>query len=121
METKDICKKVANAIFTKKGYDVKVIDLREHTSLTDFFVVCSADSDIQIKAIADEVEEQLRENLDLRCWHTEGLNKSNWVLMDYVDFVVHIFKNDMREYYALEKFWGDATIEEIVDTQLQKA
>jgi ribosome-associated protein len=78
-------------------------------------VICSADSDTQVKAIADEVDKELRDQ-GIRYWHKEGYQALNWVLIDYVDVVVHIFKKDARAFYKLEKLWGDAPVEEVKDT-----
>jgi ribosome-associated protein len=115
LNNKDLCLKAAEYIFSKKGYDVVLIDIREQTSITDYFLICSADSDTQIKAITDEIEKKLLENENIKPWHIEGRNNANWVLLDYVDFVIHIFKKETREYYALEKYWGDAPMEVIED------
>lgn len=115
MNTKELCLKAAEYIFSKKGFDVKLIDLRDKTTITDYFLICSADSDTQMNAIRTEIEKKLKENEDLRPWHVEGANSNTWILMDYVDFVIHIFNKETREYYALEKYWGDAPIEDIYD------
>lgn len=118
MESKKLAEEISSIIFSKKGYDVKIIDLRDVTTLTDFFVICSADSDTQVKAIADEVDKKLRDD-GVKSWHKEGYKALNWVLLDYVDVVAHIFKKDAREFYNLEKLWGDATIIEAVDPLLK--
>lgn len=114
MEPKLLTEKITELIFSKKGSDVKVLDLTKVTTMTDYFVICSADSDIQVKAIADEVEKSLRDE-GIKCWHKEGYRAANWVLIDYVDVVVHVFKKDAREFYNLEKLWGDAEITEVQD------
>jgi ribosome-associated protein len=111
--------KVAELIFNKKGYDVRILDLKEVASFADYFVICSADSDTQVKAIADEVDKTLRDQ-GLKSWHKEGYKSLNWVLIDYVDVVVHVFKKDMREFYNLEKLWGDAPVIEVEDPVLAK-
>ena len=118
MESKKLAEEISEIIFSKKGYDVKIIDLRDVTTLTDFFVICSADSDTQVKAIADEVDKKLRDD-GVKSWHKEGYRALNWVLLDYVDVVAHIFKKDAREFYNLEKLWGDATIIDAVDPLLK--
>ena len=89
------------------------MDLRKLTSMTDFFVICSADSDIQVKAIAGAVQEGLEQKA-LAPWHTEG-GSANWVLLDYVDVVLHVFHKNTRSFYNLEKLWGDAKIERVKD------
>lgn len=94
----------------RKGSDVALMDLRGLTSATDFFVVASGESDVQVKSIADRIEARLKEE-DVRPWHVEGLSNAYWVLLDYVDFVVHVFHRDARDYYDLERLWADAPTE----------
>ena len=110
MNSKDLAYKISDIIFTKKGFNVIAIDLRKLVSFTDYFVICSADSDTQVKAISDQLDKALSEE-GIKCWHKEGLKALSWVLMDYVDVVVHIFKKESREFYNLEKPWGDAPSE----------
>ncbi|KAB2846740.1 MAG: ribosome silencing factor [Ignavibacterium sp.] len=114
MNSKKIAEQIANLIFNKKGYDVKIIDLQKITSFSDYFLICSADSDTQVKAIADEIDEKLREE-GIKYWHKEGMAALSWVLLDYVDVVVHIFKKESREFYNIEKLWGDAPVFDIQD------
>jgi ribosome-associated protein len=114
LNSTELSHQISEIIFTKKGYDVILIDLRKLVTFTDYFVVCSADSDTQVKAIADQVDKALSEE-GIKCWHREGLKALNWVLMDYVDVVVHIFKKEAREFYNLEKLWGDAPTEKMID------
>lgn len=119
MDSKLFAEKIADLIFNKKGYDVRIIDLRNLTTFSDFFVICSADSDTQVKAIADEIDKSLRDE-GIKCWHKEGYMALSWVLLDYVDVVVHVFKKEAREFYNIEKLWGDAPSIEIVDPELRK-
>ncbi len=114
MKSKNLALKISELIFEKKGYDVKILDLTKVTSFADYFVVCSADSDTQVKAISDEVERKLRD-LGVFSWHREGYESLSWVLLDYVDVIAHIFKKDARLYYNLEKLWGDAPVIEVQD------
>lgn len=109
MESIDLTNKITELIFNKKGSDVKILDLRKLTTMSDYFIICSADSEPQVKAIADEIEKKLRDD-GIKIWHKEGYRALNWVLLDYVDVVVHIFKKEAREFYNLEKLWGDAEI-----------
>ena len=88
-------------------------------SFADYFVICSADSDTQVKAIADEIDKTLKDG-GLKSWHKEGYRALNWVLLDYIDVVVHVFKKEMREFYNLEKLWGDAPVIEVEDPALKK-
>ena len=119
MDSKVFAKKIADLIFNKKGYDVRILDLRKVATFSDFFVICSADSDTQVKAISDEIDNNLRDQ-GIKCWHKEGLTALSWVLMDYVDVVVHVFKKDVREFYNIEKLWGDAPAIEVEDPALKK-
>ncbi|NKO01022.1 ribosome silencing factor, partial [Weissella cibaria] len=83
--------------------------------VADYFVLCTGDSDLQIKAIADAVEERIREACRERPWHREGYEHRQWVLIDYVDLVVHIFNPEKRLFYDLERLWGDAPAERVPD------
>ena len=114
MDAKDFAGRIGELILSKKGYDIKVLDLRGISPVADFFVICSADSQIQVRAIADEVDDKLRD-IGIKCHFKEGYNTLNWVLLDYFDVVVHIFKTESREFYNLEKLWGDAPSETITD------
>lgn len=118
MNSKDFSDSICEMIFSKKGYDVKIIDLRKLATFADYFVICSADSDTQVKAIADEVDKKLRDE-GIKCWHKEGFMALQWVLLDYVDVVVHIFKKEARDFYNLEKLWGDALILDVEDPMLK--
>jgi ribosome-associated protein len=120
LDSKKFAKKIADLIFNKKGYDVIIIDLQNIASFTDYFVICSADSDTQVKAISDEIDKNLRDE-GIKCWHKEGLSALSWVLMDYVDVVVHVFKKEARDFYNIEKLWGDAPSIEVEDPALKKS
>jgi len=117
MDTRKFANRIIELIFTKKGFDVKLIDLNGVTIIADYFIICSADSEIQVRAIADEIDKVLRKD-GIKCYHKEGMEALHWVLLDYFDVVVHIFKKETREYYNIEKLWGDATISEITDPAL---
>ena len=113
--SKTLAKKIALLALTKKAHAVTIMDLRKITDVADFFVVCSADSDVQVKAIADAVADGT-EKYGLGPWHREGLTQRQWVLLDYVDVVVHIFHKETRKFYGIEKLWGDAAMELVEDT-----
>jgi ribosome-associated protein len=91
----------------KKAVDVVALDLRGVIDYTDFFVVCSGTSDRQVKAIADGILYGLKERDGVRPARVEGLAQARWVLMDYLDVIVHVFIPEVREYYALERLWGE--------------
>ncbi len=118
MDSKQLAENITGLIFNKKGFDVKILDLQELTAMADYFVICSADSDTQVRAIADEIDRNLKDE-GIRSWHKEGYKGLNWVLLDYVDVVVHIFKKDVRAYYNLERLWGDAPSIDVEDPALK--
>jgi ribosome-associated protein len=91
----------------RKAQDVVILDLRGISSATDYFAMASGTSDIQVKAIADHILDELRESGE-KPTHVEGLEGGRWVLMDYVNFVVHVFHPQARDFYQLEALWGDA-------------
>ena len=91
----------------KKAIDLVVLDLRSIQSFTDFFVICSGQNTRQVQAIADAVEDTLRK-AQVRPAHVEGFDRAEWVLLDYFDFIVHVFNTERREFYALERLWGSA-------------
>jgi ribosome-associated protein len=108
-----LAKHVADLMLSKKAQDVVIMNLRGLSSVTDFFVVCSGDSDVQIKSIADAVKDGLAQE-GVAVWHRE-VGSPNWVLLDYVDVVVHVFHKHTRPFYNLEKLWGDAEIKRVED------
>ena len=95
------------AALEKKAADVVVLDLRHTPAFTDFFVLCSGQNARQVKAIADGVEESLRA-AKVRPAHIEGYERAEWILMDFFNFIVHVFAPHTREFYSLERLWGDA-------------
>jgi len=99
--------RAVRAALDKKALDVVVLDLRQTPAFTDFFVLCSGASQRQVKAIADAVEESLRA-AKARPAHVEGYDRAEWVLMDFFSFIVHVFTPQTREFYGLERLWGDA-------------
>ncbi|MCX6139181.1 MAG: ribosome silencing factor [Ignavibacteriales bacterium] len=119
MTTKLLAKKTAQFALIKKAADVVILDLHGLTSMADFFVVCSGDSDTQVRAIADAVEEEMAAIGD-RVWHKEGYREGQWILLDFVDVVVHVFHKDTRSFYNLEKLWGDAPTEHVEDARVKK-
>lgn len=92
----------------KKAEDVVLLDLREISTFTDFFVICSATSAPHLKAIAGEIEARLKEEHAIRPAAVDGFPASQWIVLDYLQVVVHVFHRDKREFYSLEDLWGDA-------------
>lgn len=103
----------------KKAFDIVVLDLRKAGGFTDYFVICTGQSSRQIAAIADSVIETLREQSGERPTLVEGVQKSEWVLVDYFNFVVHVFSRDCRSFYDLERLWGNAVRHEIPDMEVK--
>ena len=99
----------------KKATDVVVLDLRKTGGFTDYFVLCTGGNPRQIQAIADAVEDTLRTGFGERPALVEGVEKSEWILLDYFNFVVHVFSRDCRSFYGLERLWGNAVRQEFAD------
>ena len=101
----------------RKGMDIVVLNLKElKNAVADYFIICSASSDTQLDALARSVEEEVEKVTGQAPWQSEGRTNREWVLLDYVDVVVHVFLRDRRQFYALEELWGDADITHIEDT-----
>jgi len=113
-EQDQILKIITESIFEKKGVDVKILDLRNITTIADYFVICSGESDMQVKAIADNVDKSLSDE-GIKVWKKEGFKALSWVLIDLSDIVVHVFRNESRQFYNLERLWGDAPVQELKD------
>ncbi|MDP2176303.1 MAG: ribosome silencing factor [Bacteroidota bacterium] len=98
----------------KKANQIKVLDLRNlKSAMADYFIICHASSDKQVNAIADSVEEFTRKLADEKPWHVEGSETADWILLDYFNIVVHVFKEETRTFYGIEELWGDAIITDI--------
>jgi ribosome-associated protein len=105
---------IVKGMLEKKAADIIVMDLRKiKNAVADFFVICSGNTDKQIDAISDSIDSEVFRTLKENPWHTEGKNNKEWMLLDYIDVVAHVFRKDRREFYALERLWGDADITEI--------
>ncbi len=109
IEGQDLALKIADLAEDLKASDVMVMDLRKLSNFSDYFVICSGDSDTHARAIADHVVDEL-EAQKINVLHQEGSDWGLWVLLDYGDVVVHVFEKDTRQYYDLERLWGDADI-----------
>ncbi len=102
---------VVNAIQEKKGENIKLLDLRDlDKSVSDFFIICEAQSSTQVNAIFESIDENVKKELDEDPFQIEGKEAGIWILMDYVDVVVHIFQPEAREFYRLEALWADAKV-----------
>ena len=112
--TDELIATIIKGIEEVKGEDIQLLDLREiDNTVCDYFVVCSGSSNTQVNAISGSVQKTVSKELRDKAWHIEGQNNAEWVLMDYVNVVVHVFQKQFREYYDIESLWGDAKITEI--------
>ena len=109
MNSKELSKIVVQGMQEKKATDIVVIDLRGvKNAVSDYFVICTGASDTQLDAITESVEKEVYKYTGESPWHREGKENKEWVLIDYVDVVAHVFKKDKRAFYGLEDLWGDA-------------
>ena len=107
-ETERTVDRIIDLIMSKKGENIVILDLRKVSSISDFFIVTTGNSAVHVKAIADEIKDKLKKEDTIRPWHVEGYTAQKWILLDYVDIVVHVFDEETRSYYSLEKLWDDA-------------
>ena len=114
IEKKLLIEKIIEAIQDTKGEDIKLLDLTKiENSAAGYFIICSANSNTQVNAIAGNIEKKVRNELKNRPWHVEGTENAMWILVDYISVVVHIFQKHIREFYDLEDLWSDAQITSI--------
>lgn len=107
-ESTALVKKLADMIDQKKGEDIIIFDLRDLSPITDYFVISTGLSDVHVRTIAEHIIEQESPQ------HVEGLEAASWVLLDFIDVIVHVFSTDAREFYGLERLWGDAPMVEYI-------
>lgn len=107
LEPDEKAERIAQAAIDRRAEDLLIMDMRGLMTICDFFVVCSGRSRLHVEAIAEEVEEQMRE-VGVKPWHREGIPDSSWVIADYGDVVLHVFEPEARAFYNLEGLWGDA-------------
>jgi ribosome-associated protein len=111
INTDDLIAEIIKGIDDVKGENIQLLDLREiENTVCDYFIVCSGNSNTQVKAISGSIQKVVSKKLKDKPWHIEGEANSEWILMDYVNVVVHIFQKQIREYYDIESLWGDAKI-----------
>jgi ribosome-associated protein len=107
---------IIEAIREKKGHQIVTIDLTEvENSICDIFIICHGESVTQVDAIADSIERKMKEEGSIRAHHVEGLQNSQWVLIDYFDILVHVFLEEYREFYKLEELWADGKVEKVAE------
>ena len=120
IESPDVLEQIVDAVHQRHGYDVLALDMSEFPLTMDIFLLASADNRIQSRAIADHVERTAR-SLGWRLHHKEGYNEGSWILLDFIDLVVHIFLPDVRKYYNIESLWSDAPVLKFEDRSELKA
>ena len=110
-ETDQLITEIVRGIEEIKGQDIEILDLREiENTVCDYFVICNGTSNTQVNAIVNSVQKLVSKTLREKPWHVEGSNNAEWVLLDYVDVVVHVFQKQIREFYNIEGLWGDARL-----------
>lgn len=107
----NLSKYIVKGIQEKKGSDIVILDLKDiGNAIADYFVICTGSSDTQVDAISDSIEKIVMEGANEKPWHREGFQNKEWILLDYANIVVHIFKKNIRSFYSLEELWGDAKV-----------
>lgn len=110
----DLLETIIEGIKKKKGKEIVILNFDKiENVICHFFIICHGDSNTQVSAISKSIEKEVEENMNIRIGHREGLENSQWLLLDYFDIVVHIFQKEYREYYKLEDLWADAEINKI--------
>ena len=113
-ESELLTENIIKAIQEKKGDNITCLNLKNiDSAVTDYFIICDGTSNTQVSAIKDSIEKEVREALGEKPWHIEGTNNAEWILMDYVNVVVHIFQKETRDFFNIEGLWADADIQEI--------
>ena len=116
LSTEDLTQVIIKGMQDKKASSIAVLDLRHiKNAFADFMVICSGNSDTQVDAITDSIEEEMLKTARMHAYHKEGKGSKEWILLDYADIVAHVFKKDKRQHYSLETLWGDAEISYVQD------
>ena len=110
MDNKKLINKITELILDKHGLEIKIINVSKLTSLTDYFIICSSDSNPKTKALLNHIVDNIKNEFDIKPLNSEGIENLDWVLLDYINIVVNIFSPEKRNYYNIEKLWGDAQI-----------
>ena len=116
VSAENLSKYIVKGIQEKKGTNIVILNLTAvGNAIADFFIICTGTSDTQIDAISESIEKEVNQETQENPWHREGFQNKEWILLDYVNVVVHIFKSDVRSFYGLEELWGDAVMTKIED------
>jgi len=114
VSTDDLISVIIQGIEEVKGENIQLLDLRDiENTVCDYFIICSGNSNTQVKAISGSVQKTVSKQIKDKPWHIEGENNAEWILMDYVNVAVHVFQKQIRDFYDIESLWGDAKITEI--------
>ncbi|WP_018128556.1 ribosome silencing factor [Balneola vulgaris] len=111
----DVLNVITEALLSKKANDITVLDVSELTTLAEYFVVCHGNSDVQVKALADAVEDDVLKQTGEKSWRKEGAQGRSWIILDFVNIVVHVMSQEKREFYGIERMWNDAKVTHIKD------
>jgi ribosome-associated protein len=111
--TVNILKKIAQIIYDKKGFNILALDIREISSFTDYFLIAEGNVDRHVHAMSNEIQQVLREEEGIKAYRVEGQSEGDWVVLDYVDFVIHLFNPELREKYRLEHLWSESKLVEL--------
>ena len=117
-EPLELSKEIINILYNKKAHNIKLLHVKDQTTITDYFVICTGNSNTQIKALADELDMKTSEK-GLAPTSMEGFSEATWIVLDYASVIVHIFNRESREFYNLEKLWNDSEVVDI-DQYIQK-
>lgn len=117
IDSSALIESITNALHEKKAKDIVLLDVRGLTTLTDYFIVCHGTSDTQIRALANSVTEMTKKDIGEAVWQKEGLDARRWIILDYVNVVVHIFSQEKRDFYGVERMWNDAVRTELEDAK----
>ena len=114
VNTDDLISVIIKGIDDVKGENIQLLDLRDiENTVCDYFIICSGNSNTQVKAISGSIQKTVSKQVKDKPWHIEGENNAEWILMDYVNVAVHVFQKQIRDFYDIESLWGDAKITEI--------
>lgn len=118
ISSEELANLIVKGMQERKGQNIVMMDLRGvKNAITDYFIICSGTSDTQVDSLADSVDDEVHKATKINPWHREGKENKEWILLDYVDVVAHVFKKDRRDFFKLEELWGDAEFTYIEDSQ----
>jgi ribosome-associated protein len=109
-DSKTLVEHIVEGLKQRKAKDITILDVSDLTTLTDYFVICSGTSETQIKALADSVEDEVREQTGEKAWKKEGLQARSWIILDFINTVVHVMTQEKRDFYNIERMWNDAKV-----------